>query len=209
MNRRIGVICALMILAGSLVGCGGSNKVSEDGGIVESNVAEIKKDGAVTNTIEEELDPDLYGDEDSFKEFLVRVSNQYNSDAGADRVSIKKIDMKDDMLTLVMEYATAEDFGTFNEYPFFYGTVADAYENGYDLNLQFTSADGDSQASITREELLEMGSRKTVIVQLPKDELLTVDTGSKILYYAGDAVTGVEKSKADMAGEGMACLVFK
>ena len=87
--------------------------------------------------------------------------------------------------------------------------MADAYENGYDLNLQFTSADGDSQASITREELLEMGSRKIVIVQLPKDELLTVDTGSKILYYAGDAVTGVEKSKADMAGEGMACLVFK
>lgn len=209
MNRRIGILCALMILTGSLAGCGGSEKVSGGGVSAESNVAEIKKDGAVTNTIEEELDPELYGEEDSLKEFLVRESNQYNSDAGADRVSIKKIEMKDDMLTLVMEYAAAEDFGAFNEYPFFYGTVADAYENGYDLDLQFVSAEGDDKEGITREELLEMGSRKIVIVQLPKDELLTVDTGSKILYYAGDAVTGVEKSRADMAGEGLACLVFK
>jgi len=205
MKRRIGILCILMILAGSLAGCGGEKSASGSGGGAERNVVEIKKDGAVTNTIEEELNPDYY-DVEALKEFVVRESNQYNHDEGADKVSIKKIDMKDDMVTVTMECQTAEDFGMFNGYPFFYGTVAEAYEAGYNLDMQFRGGDGES---ITKDELLEMGSRRIVIVELPKDETLTVSTGSKILYYAGDAVTEVNKSEADMAGEGTACLIFK
>lgn len=209
---RIGM---LLLLALSLAGCGksGSGQASDTG----SNIAEVKKDGVITNTIEEDFDSRYY-DEDSLKEFVLKEASSYNNETGEERVTVKKLEVKKETVTLTMEYKTAEDFGTFNGYPFFCGTIAEAYAAGYDLDLELIDAgyqaDEDTAEelpSIGKEELLEMGSRRIIIVEVPAGESLTIKTSGKILYMSGAQLekSNVAAVSADREEASKTYIVFK
>ena len=79
MNRRkkaVGLLGLLLMTAVLLTGCGQSGAGSEnakdsaqtDAG---TNMVEIKKDGIISNTTEEEFDEELYGDEEMLRDFIL------------------------------------------------------------------------------------------------------------------------------------------
>lgn len=203
MNRRIRRLCVLLLLACSLAGCGESGRGQKGADAqVSSNIVEMKKDGMITNTIEEDFASEYY-DEQSLKDFIVKEAGRYNGRAGEECITVKKLEVKKGRAKLTMEYRTAEDYSLFNGYPFFCGTIAEAYEKGYNLDVELLDVEGtdDGQSAVTREQLLEMGSRRIVIVQLPETEgSLIVKTGGKILYQAG--TESVKKDTAVIAGGG-------
>ena len=200
MNRRkkaVGLLGLLLMTAVLLTGCGQSGAGSEnakdsaqtDAG---TNMVEIKKDGIISNTTEEEFDEELYGDEEMLRDFILRNATTYNGQLGEELIAVKK---------MVIEYGSGEAFSTLHGYPFFYGTVAEAYAQGYDLDVElYEAGTGEAgAASINREQLLEMGSRKIIITQLLPKEYLTIRTGGKILY-----IRGAECVKSDVAEIGTA-----
>ncbi len=202
MVRRIKETAAFVLLAFCLAGCGARG---EDA--AESSVVEVKKDGSVLNTIKGSFSEEDHGDEDALKDFILHTAAEYNESAGEDRISVKKVKAANDRAELVLEYQTADDFGAFNEYSFFCGTVEEAYEAGYDLDQTYEDAGGGE--SITRDELLTMGSRRIVIGKLIKDEALTVKASGKILYCAGDSVREVSGDRAQIEGDQTFWLIYK
>ena len=160
-----------------------------------------KKDGIISNTTEEEFDEELYGDEEMLRDFILRNATTYNGQLGEELIAVKKLEVKKGRVTMVIEYGSGEAFSTLHGYPFFYGTVAEAYAQGYDLDVElYEAGTGEAgAASINREQLLEMGSRKIIITQLLPKEYLTIRTGGKILY-----IRGAECVKSDVAEIGTA-----
>ena len=203
----------VFLLAVSLSGCG-KGKETED--YESSNTVEIKKDGVITNTMEDSYDAELYPEE-LLKEFALREAAEYNHENGEDAISIKKLETGKEKVTLIMEFRTAEDFSKFNNYPFFYGTVAEAFEAGYDfdgvelLEAGFEPEKNSTEEtpSIQKEQLLEMGSRKIIIVDLPEDEKLTVKTSGKILYLNGADYEKKNLAAIDGSVDAPAYIVFK
>lgn len=209
MNRRkkaVGLLGLLLMTAVLFTGCGQSGSGSEnakdsaqtDAG---TNMVEIKKDGIISNTTEEEFDEELYGDEEMLRDFILRNATTYNGQLGEELIAVKKLEVKKGRVTMVIEYGSGEAFSTLHGYPFFYGTVAEAYAQGYDLDVElYEAGTGEAgAASINREQLLEMGSRKIIITQLLPKEYLTIRTGGKILY-----IRGAECVKSDVAEIGTA-----
>lgn len=208
MKKWIRTACIFAVLLLSLCGCGGgggsrgadapAETEAEDTG---SNIVTVKKDGVIVSTLEEAFAGE-YFDEETLKQFVLQEAADYNAEEGGDKVVVKKLEIKKERASLTMEYRTAEDYAGFNRYPFFYGTVAEAYEAGYDLDVTFTEADGklgeDGESpSIGKDELLTMGSRRIIIAQVPKKENLTVKTSGKILY-----INGAELVKKNIASAG-------
>lgn len=212
MNRRIKTTALAFLLAISLSGCG---KDAETEVYEGSNVAEVKKDGAITNTIEDSFESEDY-DQDLLEEFTLREAAEYNHENGEDAISIKKLDVKKEKVRLTMEYRTAEDFANFNGYPFFCGTVDEAFAAGYDfrgIDLSEAGAGEDQPekeaGSIDAEQLREMGSRKILIITLPEDEKLTVKTSGKILYMSGARYEKKNLAAIDGSEGTTAYIVFK
>ena len=179
----------LLVLAFSLFvlsGCGKAQKEKEqepsDTGAY--NVVDVKKDGSVINTIEEPFEQEYYNEE-RLKDLILSEVVDYNQEAGESRVEVKKLSVKKNVVKLVMKFKTAEDFGAFNQHDFFYGTVSDAYDAGYDMDITWKENGGDG--SITKAELLEMGSRKLIIAEGFQKEDITIKASGKILYTGGAA----------------------
>ncbi|WWR14825.1 hypothetical protein V1224_09975 [Lachnospiraceae bacterium JLR.KK008] len=208
MNRKIVLLsCVLFLFACGLAGCGKSEGKGQEAAAVDSYTAEIGKDGIVTSNIEEAFASEYY-DEESLKEFILMEAGRYNSRVGEDRITVKKLEVKKDTARLTMQFQSAEDFAAFNGYTMFSGTVAEAYEAGFDLQVTLDDVDTEGDV-ITRDQLLEMGSRGIVIIGLQAGERLTVKTSGKILYQSG--AESVEKATAVISGDGASpvYLVYK
>lgn len=213
MNRRILMAAMVFLLVVSLAGCGKDKKTEVYEG---SNTVEIKKDGSITNTITDGFDSELY-EEERLEEFALKEAAEYNHENGEGAISIKKLEAEKEKVTLTMEYRTAEDFAEFNGYPFFCGTVSEAFDAGYDFagvdlcEAGFEPKKGTTEEtpSIQREQLLEMGSRKIIIADVPEDENLTIKTSGKILYINGAKYEKKNLAAIDGSGETPAYIVFK
>ena len=183
MRKRKIMLLVLAFLLFVLNGCGKAQKEQEqepsDTGAY--NVVDVKKDGSVINTIEEPFEQEYYSEED----LILSEVADYNQEAGESRVEVKKLSIKKNAVKLVMKFKTAEDFGAFNQHAFFYGTVSDAYDAGYDMDIAWKENGGDG--SITKAELLEMASRKLIIAEGFQKEDIIVKASGKILYTGGAA----------------------
>lgn len=213
MNRQITMTALVFLLVVSLVGCGKDKKTESYEG---SNTIEIKKDGSIINTITDSFDSELY-DEELLEEFALREAAEYNHESGEEALSIKKLETGKEKVSITMEYRTAEDFAQFNGYPFFCGTVSEAVDEGYDFTgvdfceAGFEPKEGATEEtpSIQQEQLLEMGSRKIIIADVPDDERLVVKTSGKILYINGASYEKKNLAAIEGSNEMPAYIVFK
>ena len=63
-----------------------------------------------------------------------------------------------------MQYADASAYSAFNKLALFVGTVKDAFNAGYDLNVTLSSLKGDGE-QIGKEDLLKMGEKHIAVVR--------------------------------------------
>ena len=162
-----------------LAGCGG-NKSTED---VTS--LEFKKNGEVVHTIVEDFSASYYSLEELESQVQAQV-DEYNTNAGSQRIRVDSAEVTDGVITMVMTFEGAEDYSSFYRQALFCGTVKDAFNAGYDLDVQLASAQAEG-ASIGRQDILEMGERHIAVVREP----IVVKTYADILYASGSVeVTG-------------------
>ena len=173
-----------------LTGCGQNSEP-------DISSVSINKDGTVTHRIVGGFEQNYYDLEELRSLAEERVS-EYRADRGEDSVTLSSIEEKDGTIYIQLDYATQQDYSSFNHREMFVGTLEDAVDAGYPLEtVPFVSADG---------EPLEIGymddweqKQIAVIATKPSEELL-VKTYGKVLYINQCETTGLNVAFSGKAG---------
>lgn len=137
----------VLLLAGllTLSGCGKIEKAAE-------STVTVDHKGIVTEILIEEFSSEEY-QEDELKKSIEELVSTYNQQAGQEDVTLKKLQVKDEVASVLMQYSTDDAYRAFNQVDFFAGTVAQAQKEGYAFAGAFTDAEGKavSQGTIPAE----------------------------------------------------------
>lgn len=113
---------------------------------VTETTIEVKKNGQVVHTIIEDFSESYYN-LDELESTIQQACDTYNASAGKEAVVLKAVKENDDhTVTVVMQYADASAYSAFNKLALFVGTVKDAFNAGYDLNVTLSFPEGRRRA---------------------------------------------------------------
>ena len=176
--KRFGISLILVILTVCLLAA-----CKDGGGSPAENSAVFSKMGSIRVTSVEPFDEDLYS-----KKELKNMIDTTVARVGEADVSVESLEVKDNICTLVMEYASSDAFGSFNEgVPFFYGTCSDAVARGFDLSPLY------GQPSMVRSSRIMTAGK----VQEFADHMLIYVTSPQTLYLPGKAVYATANVRLD------------
>ncbi len=182
MRKILTGILMMICLSAVLSGCGSDPKVTE-------TTIEVKKNGSVIHTIVEDFSEEYY-DLEELTALMLDSCDAYNAGAGKKAVSVGDVEVSDGVLTAVMTYESVSDYASFNGQALFAGSIKDAYNAGYTLDVTLQPA-REGESPISKDDLLNMGEKNLIIVR----EAVAVRMWGKPLYYsqdvepAGDAKT--------------------
>lgn len=192
MRKSLALVLAIAVMTMAFAGCGNSGD-----SVVTETTIELKKDGSVIHTIVESFTEDYY-DLQELTDMIQAACDSYNASAGADAVAVSDMSENEGILTVKMTYRDASAYAGFNKLALFSGTIKDAYNAGYDLNVTLYSLQDDS-VSVGKEEILGMGEKHIAIVR----EAVDVKVWDKVLYASGD-VLGTGDGRTVMVGDNSA-----
>lgn len=176
MRKHMILMLAAVGIVLQLAGCAKS-----DSAVTETTI-EVKKNGSVVHTIVESFAEDYY-DLEELKSSITASCDEYNEIAGKGSVELASADLQDGVLYVVMNYKSAAAYAGFNKQALYLGTVKDAYNAGYDLNVTLLSADSEV-GTVGKAELLDMGDKHMLIVR----EAVDVSVWDELLYYSDDVI---------------------
>ena len=192
--KKFSKILPLAIMVLLLGGCGKTT--------VEMTTIAIQKDGTIRHTMVED-----FGEEsvEELEKLMSEKAADYNNNnsAGAGGVTVDEVEAGDGVIRVVMTYPDAAAFDGFMNMdvvavdpalraPFFYGTVEDAYEQGYDLEIEMHSSEDDS-ALQGKGDLLAMGKNRIIIYdsEMNLGAPVQISTQDELLYISDNvAVAG-------------------
>lgn len=187
--RKTKTAAVMILLAGLFLwGCGDNQ--SGDGDMeVEaaenlSAQVEVLKDGSITETLVEDF-AEAYYDEESLRNMILAEVAEFNKSHGDAPVSVDRLEREDGAVTAQITYPSAEIYSQYNtddynEKKLFCGTVKDAYDAGYPLDVSMQDTKGEN--TIGKQELLEMGEQYILISDSP----MRVKVPGKIQYASGN-----------------------
>ena len=195
----------LVVLSFGVIACTNGNETTEE---KMMNSVSVFEDGSVKSVIIEEFSESYYNVDDLTKMILDTIAVYQKEDPDSS-IELETCELLETQVKVVMKFNSAEAYSGYNCEELFVGTVQEAYDKGYDLNMTLTGTNKDA-STIGRQELLEMGDSHIVIMENTIDEdALRVNCYDTILY-TGNGVSCIEKKKADVVpAEEFSVIVFK
>ncbi len=199
-GKRI-LLAALMVFL--LAGCGKT--------AVETTTIAIQKDGSIEHTVVEEsgeMSADL------LKSMIEEKMEAYNdSNSGAGDVTLDSVELKEGVVKVVMTYPDAASFEGFMNMdvvevdpalraPFFYGTVEEAYMQGFDLDVALQGAEKDGTLQ-GKNDILAKSDSKIIIYdnEMNLGAAVQIRLRKKPLYIS-DNVTVAGRKLVEISGTG-------
>lgn len=180
--KKVGaLVLALILCVGCLSGCG-TNYSTE-----ESTVFVLKK-GNIISTDVESFDTSVYS-EASLKSYVEQAVTEYNASHGKDAVILKELTCLNGVATLILEYATAEDYAGFNGIDLYTGSVAEALAAGYGFNTNFAAIEKDSISECSASDFMNGEKYKVAIIKANTN----LNVPGNICYVSADNVEIVDK----------------
>lgn len=204
-RKRCMIMGVLTAFALSMTACGAKEDTSaEEAG----NSISVAKNGAVESVIVEDFTQSYYSAED-LKSMILDTIDAYQKQSQEAEIALKTCEAADGKVKVVLEYNNAAAYSGYNSEALFVGTVKEAYDAGYALDMTLTGTDSEG-TQISRKELLNMGDSHIFIMEnVIKEGTLRVNCYDTILYTGG-GVTPVAKKKADISpADGYSVIVFK
>ena len=200
--KIIGVLASLVL---GMTACGTGKDLVGD---ALMNSVSIAKDGSIESMIVEDFTESYYNVED-LNQMIQSTISDYQKVAPESVISIEACEMVDQKVKVVLKYNDAAAYTGYNSELLFVGTIQEAYEAGYDLNMTLTGTDKEA-TQISRQELLNMGENHIFIMEnVLKEGTLRVNCYDNILY-TGNGVTAIAKKKADIEPtDGYSVIIFK
>lgn len=190
--KQVLYMAAVVVL---LTGCGKS--------VEEMTTIALQKDGTVEQTIIEAFDEEST---DALQEMMLSKAAEYNQTVAGDGVSVNKVEKTGDgSVRVLMTYPSAEDFDGFMNMdvvavnpelraPFFYGTVEEAYEEGYNLDVQLLGVENENLLR-GKEDLLLLGENKIIIYdsRMNLGAPVRISTQENLLYSSENVTVSGKK----------------
>ncbi|MBQ2802805.1 MAG: hypothetical protein IJF07_02785 [Lachnospiraceae bacterium] len=192
-------ICTLM-----LTGCG-SVKVPE---VVEHTTLSVDKEGILTSYLVEDFDKAHY-DVTALEDMAVKEAAEYNTEHQKGEtvpLTVEKVEMLADGKKVLVKhvYSDATVYNDYNVEEFFYGTVAEALNAGYDLTEGLVSIkDG---TAMVKEELDKNPDKTYVIVT---DAKALIYGPYKVSYISEGAAYQEDGSVDTKQAEGFVTILMK
>lgn len=195
--KKILLTAMVTVTSITLWGCGKS--VSAD-----ATTITIEKDGKISSVIVEAFDKEYYLEEE-LKSSIESDIADYNRANGADTIVLNGLTVKDGLASPSITYQNAKAYADFNNKKFFYGTVAEAYEKEYLLDITLKNVADESQ-TIDKNGILANGNMHILIAEEPV-HIRTLNN----ISYVSDNITMVNKKEAAIAADSnqLAYLLFK
>ena len=169
---------------------------------VETTISGEKK-GRITERIVDSFDKDYYSIDELKSEFTDSV-NKYNESIGGEEIKLKKIELKDSKVYVDLVFTGPSDYENFVGEKLFVGTIGDAYDNGYTMDVVLKGVDkGDK---IDKIKLMGMSDRSIIIMS----EHSRIKTFKDIAYVSAN-VDVLDGNEARILNEsdGLAYIVLK
>lgn len=172
--RRGRFLAVLLCTCCLLTGCSGFSP--------EISGIKIDKKGRVTEVVRENFNQSYYS-EDELKAQLTNEVEAYNSQAGDKAVKSKGLKVKNGVAELTMNYATFQDYASFNQVDFYVGDVIGAIQAGYMFEGSFRTVSGgkvNEESAVWGSEIIGGKNYNAVIVKGP----LLVEVPGSIVYVS-------------------------
>lgn len=197
-KSRKGMVAVILLAGFMMCACNGQTAKNDADIMAEmtsSCMIEVMKDGSIIETITEEFSQEYYKEE-SLKAMILSEVAEFNRTHEEETISVEQVERKDDNIIVKMTYPSAAVYTEYNADDYnamalFSGTVAEAYDAGYSLDIKMTDVKGEK--SIGKEELLGMGSEKIII----SEAAMQIKVPGKI-QYIGERVEAESKNKVHM-----------
>ncbi len=163
----------------------------------------LQKRGHVSESIVENFDKDYYNLEELKGEFTQMIG-AYNDSIGSEEIKLKKIELKDSLVYVDIDFNGPSDYESFVGEKLFVGTIGDAYDNGYTMDVVLKGTEkGDK---IEKIQIMGMPERTVIILS----EHVRVKTFKDIAYVSAN-VDLIDSDEARVLSEsdGLAYIVLK
>lgn len=193
-NFTLGFMAAVMVCC---TGCSGIEK--------DVNHFEVKKDGSIVNYIVEDFDQSYYNLEE-LEALIEEEVNDYNQKLGYRAVKASKVKLSEDgVVSLKMEYASVDDYNSFNDRNMFVGTVREASAAGFQFTTAMVDVE-DETNTISNQEISSLSDMHILITE----EAGVVETFGKVLYISSDGhKTGMKEVSIADHMEGLCYILFQ
>ncbi len=196
--NRIPLVFLIVFL---LAGCGKAT--------AEVTTIAIQKDGTIEHTMVEEFGE---GSADALQSMMQEKTDLYNSSylSGESGITVTAVEADEGAVKVTMVYPDAEAFDGFMNMdvvavdpalraPFFYGTVEEAFEQGFDLEIKLQSAE-DEEVLQGKDDILAMGKNKIIIYdnEMNLGAPVQISAQEGILYIS-DNVTVAGKNVVEVS----------
>ncbi len=136
----------------------------------DKNTVYILNNGKVVSNSIESFDENVYSKKE-LKSYIKEVIDVYREENG-NVVKQKSLKVKRGEATLVMEYASAEEYEKFEGTEIFVGSVSDALEEGYTFEVDFANVTDGKIVPGTLEEFADDPAYQVVIIKANVDVCL-------------------------------------
>ncbi len=193
-------IIAIMMVAIFICVSACSTGESED--YAESTIVVAKK-GRISERIIESFDKDYYSIDELQSEFESSVS-QYNDNMGSEEIKLKKIELNGTLLTVDLDFTGPSDYENFTGETMFIGTVGDAYDNGYTMDVTLKGVEkGDK---IEKVQIMGLSDKNIIIMS----EHVRVRTFDDIAYVSANVdVVSDKEARILSESDGLAYIILK
>lgn len=195
MRKRIIVIMTAVLVC--LSAC-----AEAEGDYAESTIVVAKK-GRISERIIENFDKDYYNLDELKSEFESLVS-QYNENIGGEEIRLKKVELNGTLLTVDLDFTGPSDYENFTGERLFVGTVKDAYDNGYTMDVTLKGVENGDK--IEKVQIMGLSDKSIVILS----EHVRVRTFDDIAYVSANVdVLGDNEARVLSESDGLAYIILK
>lgn len=194
--KKIISFCLLMCSILLFSGCFGK--------IPEEDTISLDKKGRVTSTIVEDFDKEFYDAEELEGEIDEELA-KYNQNFAADHIRKEAFQVEDGVASLQLVFDECKYYSDYTGLTLFAGTVSEAEEEGYDLQLygEYMDADG----SLTDVDTVSAEGDVSVLIL---EEAVKVQVPGKILAVSPtDYVTITGSREASVQEAGLSYIIYK
>ena len=189
--KKVKILGLAVVSMGLLSGC---SRFTPD-----ETAISIKKDYGIVSYVKETFDKEYYN-ADELEATIDQEILEYNTSVGSENIEKTKFEVKDQMAELKMEYATGDDYASFNDVTMFSGDVLGAYYAGYDFAGSFQSLEKGKVTAdeVTGNDILNSYNYGIVILE----EAVEVQVPGNIVYASSNVtITGKRSAVVQSVAE--------
>ena len=176
---------AMFTCAFLLTGCG-------KGYDADTNTVFVEEDGKIVSVDMEAFDKNDYSEKD-LKSYIQEAIDSYNA-KNADSVKKKKLSVKDNVATLVLEFADDNAYQEFSGTELFSGTIAEAKKEGYAFDTEFAKFSNGKVSLCEAKEILDKEELNVVIIKANTN----VEVNGEILYVSAQNIAEVGTNRVSI-----------